>query len=249
MVTHSDLENNIYFNPDEVEGNGLDDDGNGYIDDVHGWDFANDDASVYDSEELDLHGTYVSGIIAASEKTKRNCRCGTVNVKIMPLKFINGSTGYTCDAIEAIEYAMNMGTKALSIAALAALMITKHSKMRCKIAVYYFVTAAGNRGGDVKTLPVYPVAFDLNNVISVTAIDTMGVLPNFSSYGDSVDIAAPGTNVISTTPNMATIILEGISVSPLRNRGSRFTIKYSTKCINQYHKSTNIKQCAPMYRT
>lgn len=210
-ITHPDLINNIYVNSDEIPGNGIDDDKNGYIDDVNGWDFAGDDAKVYDSPESDIHGTYVAGIIAATENNQ-----GVVGVapkvKVMPLKFINGSTGYTCDAIEAIEYAMANGVKVINCS-FGGTDNNPALKDAMENSGILFISSAGNRGGDVKDLPVYPAAFDLSNIISVTSHDTLGVLPNFSNYGSSVDIAAPGTNVLSTTPDNGYDYFNGTSVS------------------------------------
>ena len=94
----------------EVAGNGYDDDDNGYIDDVNGWDFYNDDSSVYDSSINDSHGTHVTGIISA-ENNKLGI-CGVApNVRILPLKFIGENGGFVSDAIEAIEYGKENGSK------------------------------------------------------------------------------------------------------------------------------------------
>ena len=106
-INHPDLKNNIFTNEKEIPFNGIDDDGNGYIDDVNGYDFANNDNTVYDGKDVDKHGTQVAGIIGASANSE-GVRGVAPNVKILPLKFINGSFGYTSDAIEAIEYAKNL---------------------------------------------------------------------------------------------------------------------------------------------
>ncbi|AEY67386.1 S8 family serine peptidase [Clostridium sp. BNL1100] len=107
-INHEDLHNNIYINKSEIPNNNIDDDNNGYIDDVNGWDFINNDNSVYDSFSEDLHGTFVAGIIAASSNNIGICGVAP-NVKIMPLKFISDTQGHTSDAIRAIEYAESMG--------------------------------------------------------------------------------------------------------------------------------------------
>ena len=199
-IEHTDLVSNSYNNADEIPGNGIDDDGNGYIDDVNGWDFSNDDATVFDSVSTDTHGTYIAGIIAASADDG-----GVVgvapNVKVMPLKFIHGSTGYTSDAIEAIEYAKNMGVKVINCSFGGA-----DNNLALKEAMedsgILFVCSAGNRGVDTADKPLYPAAFSIDNIISVAAIDSKGVLPTFSSYGSDVDIAAPGTSILGTTPGV-----------------------------------------------
>lgn len=114
-INHPDLKNNIWTNPGETAGNGVDDDRNGYVDDVHGWDFANNDATVYDRDPVsgagDEHGTHVAGTIAA----EGNNNLGVVGVNwkanIMPLKFLGPGGGFTSDAIEALNYAVNKGVK------------------------------------------------------------------------------------------------------------------------------------------
>jgi len=197
-INHPDLSENIYTNTKETPNNCIDDDGNGYIDDINGWDFANDDASVYDAVNTDTHGTYVAGIIAASVNDGGITGVAPM-VKVMPLKFIHGTTGYTSDAIEAIEYAKKIGVKVINCSFggtdnnLALQDIMKNSGI-------LFICSAGNNGSDTAKKPVYPAAFPIDNVISVAAIDSQGVLPEFSSYGKNVDVAAPGTNIYGTTP-------------------------------------------------
>lgn len=210
-INHEDLKDNIYTNSGEIPGNGIDDDGNGYIDDVNGWDFSNDDKTVYDSSETDRHGTYTAGIIAA-ESNDKGITGVAPGIKILPLKFINGESGYTCDAIEAIEYAMKMGVKIIncSFGGTDDNFALKDAMQNSGIL---FICAAGNRGGDVSTLPVYPACFNIPNIISVASIDGNGVLAPFSSYGNKISIAAPGTNILSTTPDNTYDYYSGTSVS------------------------------------
>ena len=209
--THKDLAGCIYTNTKEIPGNGIDDDNNGYIDDIHGWDFSNDDASIYDSAITDAHGTYVAGIIAAS--ANNGGIAGTApGIKVMPLKFIHGNTGYTSDAIEAIEYAVNMGVKIINCS-FGGTDDNQALQDAMANSGILFVCAAGNRGDDTAVKPVYPAAFDINNVISVAAIDSKGLLPSFSSYGCNVDVAAPGTSIISTKPDNDYDYFSGTSVS------------------------------------
>ena len=163
-----------------------------------GWDFVNGDATVYDDPGLDLHGTQVAGIIAAGANST-GMRGVAPNVKIMPLKFINGSVGYTCDAIDAIEYAMEHGVKIINCS-----FGGSDDNLALKDAMensgILFVCSAGNRGADTNVSPVYPACFDISNVIAVAALDSKGVLANFSSYGSAIDVAAPGVNILSTAP-------------------------------------------------
>ena len=210
-VTNKELKNNIFTNPGEIKGNGVDDDGNGYVDDVNGWDFSNDDATVFDSASIDAHGTYISGIIAAA--TYNGGIAGVApKAKILPLKFISGSAGYTSDAIEAIEYAMDMGVDIINCS-FGGTDNNQALKDVMAASGILFVCAAGNRGANTIDKPFYPAAFDINNVISVTSIDSKGLMPNFASYGADVDVAAPGTSILSIAPGGSYEYYSGTSVS------------------------------------
>lgn len=197
-INHNDLRSAIYQNDYEIAGNGIDDDNNGYIDDINGWDFYNDDANVFDAASTDTHGTNVAGIIAASANNG-----GVVGVaplvKLLPLKFINGKIGYTSDAIEAIEYAKSMGVEVINCS-FGGSDNNQALKDAMKESGILFICSAGNSGADTKDKPVYPAAFDIDNIISVAAIDSKGIVPTYSSYGDDVDVAAPGSDILSTDP-------------------------------------------------
>jgi len=208
-ITHPELEDRMWRNPGEIPGNKLDDDGNGYIDDVYGWDFYNNDASVFDSEAHDDHGTHVAGIIAAEANTQ-----GVIGVapkvRIMSLKFLGPDGGSTSDVIEAIAYAERMGVKVTNNSwggspkdaadkDLALEYAIEHSKM-------LFVVAAGNESVDIDDPDTFvePAGYDGANILSVAAIGNVGFLSSFSNYGKiSVDIAAPGTAIYSTIPDVA----------------------------------------------
>ncbi|PKM52330.1 MAG: hypothetical protein CVV02_02890 [Firmicutes bacterium HGW-Firmicutes-7] len=198
-IYHPDLSDNIWINTKEIPNDGIDNDGNGYIDDIHGWDFHNDDASVYDVGG-DYHGTHVAGIIAA----KGDNGIGTIgvapNVKIMPLKFAGPSGGYVSDAIAAIEYAKKMGAKIAN----NSWGIGYYSEaLRQSIDNYngVFVAVAGNYALDIEQSPYYPASYECGNIISVAAVDRTGNLSSFSNYGHySVDVVAPGNYIYSTLP-------------------------------------------------
>lgn len=209
-VNHPDLAPNIWTNPDEVPDDGLDNDYNGLIDDINGWDFYNQDNSVYDCPDIDGHGTHLAGIIAAVRDSYGVAGVAPL-VKIMPVKFIGSPDGgNTADAILAIEYAVDKEVKfancswgsdnydQLLYEAMAA-------------APMLFIAAAGNESTNNDTVPVYPASFDLPNVISVAAIDNQGNLASFSNYGASVDVAAPGKYVLSTVPNADYAFMSGTS--------------------------------------
>ncbi|MEH7306310.1 S8 family serine peptidase [Neobacillus drentensis] len=204
-INHPDLKGKIWTNTKEIPANNIDDDHNGYIDDVHGWDFYNDDNTVYDSLEGDEHGTHVSGTIAAElEGTNTSDNKGVIgvapNVKILPIKFLGPDGGTTSDAIEAIAYAKTMGVK-----------ITNNSwgggeydpllQEAIENSGCLFVAAAGNDGMDNDEGGFYPAGFESANILAVAAVDNKGKLAPFSNYGyNSVDVAAPGVDILSTVP-------------------------------------------------
>lgn len=208
MFNHGDLRAAMWSNPGEgTTWNNRDDDRNGYIDDRFGWDFFQRNGSVYDGP-ADDHGTHVAGTIAATA----NNGIGVVGVcpgaKLISGKFI-GSTGTTDNAVRATNY-MSLVKRTKNIK----LVATNNSwggggysqalQNAILTANYYnilFIAAAGNSGRNIDLYPVYPASFNLPNVITVAAIDSNGARASFSNYGENtVDIAAPGVAILSTTP-------------------------------------------------
>ncbi|MTI58360.1 S8 family serine peptidase, partial [Geosporobacter ferrireducens] len=210
-IYHEDLRDNIYRNTGEIPGNGIDDDNNGYIDDVNGWDFFNGDNTVYDGAAYDMHGTAVAGILAAAANGKGVAGVAP-NIKIMPLKFIHGTTGYTCDAIKAIEYAMKKGVKIINCS-FGGSDNNYALKDAMKNSGILFIAAAGNRGGNTMTHPTYPACFDLPNVLGVASVNNKGVRSRFSGYGPYIDIAAPGEQIMTTLPENKYDLFTGTSAS------------------------------------
>lgn len=199
-INHPDLQADIWTNPGEIAGNGKDDDGNGYVDDVHGWDFLHHDNSVFDAADGDEHGTHVAGTIAASSNNGLGITGIAPNVKIMPLKFLGPDGGSTADAISAIDYAAKMGVK-ISNNSWGGSDNDQALKDAIERSNMLFVTAAGNDGKNIDSNPDYPASFTSPNIISVAAIDNTGKLADFSNYGTrGVDIAAPGVSILSTVP-------------------------------------------------
>ncbi len=201
--SHPDLAGRQWVNPGESDGgketNGVDDDKNGYIDDVNGWDFYNKDASVYDSVDGDKHGTHVAGTIAANQNGQGIVGMAP-NVKVMALKFLGPNGGYTSDAVRAIEYAKNKGVK-ISNNSWGGGGYSQALKDAIEASGSLFVAAAGNSGVDTDSSPSYPGAYDSPNILSIAAIDNQGKLASFSNYGSiSVDISAPGVSILSTLP-------------------------------------------------
>lgn len=209
---HDDLAANMWINPGEVAANGVDDDGNGFIDDVHGYDFAADNDGNPDSDPMDIdsHGTHVAGTMAAVGDNSTGV-CGiNWNVKVMALKcFRPDMYIYDSDSIEALEYAMLMKQDfGVNLVAINASFGGSGSNQLLKDAIaeagdlgIALVCAAGNNGTDNDATPFYPASYDLPNVIAVAATDAGDQLASFSNYGlNSVDIAAPGEGILSTVP-------------------------------------------------
>lgn len=215
-ISHPDLAGNVWTNPGEVPANGVDDDGNGYIDDVNGWDFYNDDNTVYDSRFTDDHGTHVSGTIAAVGDNG----VGTVGVnwraQILPVKFIGPNGGTISDAIDAIGYAIENGARLtsnswgggdFSQALHGAIAASGDAGM-------LFVAAAGNDSHNNDFERTYPASYGLDNIIAVAATDDSDALAPFSNYGaTTVDLGAPGDDILSTIPDSSYRSFDGTSMA------------------------------------
>ena len=211
---HPDLANNIWTNPDEIPNNNRDDDNNGYVDDVHGYDFINNDPDPMDDNR---HGTHVAGTVGAVGNNNRGVVGVNWTVKLMALKFLSATgSGSTADAAEAIIYAADNGA-----------LITNNSwggggfSRTLKDAIEYardkgvlFVAAAGNESKDNDDSPNYPSNYDLENVIAVAASTDRDGMASFSNWGNqTVDLAAPGEDIYSTTPSNTYQSLSGTSMA------------------------------------
>lgn len=197
---HSDLARNMWKNPNEIPGNGQDDDGNGYIDDVYGYDFANHDAEPLDDHS---HGSHCAGIIAGIGNNGIGVTGVNWKAQIMSVKFLNSfGMGTIASAIQALEYAVKMGAKISNNSwgcRNCASQALRDAIQASSAQGHLFVTAAGNFAEDNDTNSFYPANYDLENLITVTATDHNDELSFFSNYGkENVDLAAPGENIYST---------------------------------------------------
>ena len=214
--THEDLAGRIWTNVDEIPGNGIDDDGNGYVDDVYGWNFYSDTNDVYVGTE-DAHGTHGAGTIAANADNGTGI-AGIVQsdrVKVMAVKALGGSdgSGTTASIIQAIQYAEANGAQICNLS-LGSSQNDPALYRAMASSDMLFVVAAGNDGTDLETSPSYPASYDLDNVISVANIRYDGELDPTSSYGAaSVDLAAPGSYILSTTPGGTYSYMTGTSMA------------------------------------
>lgn len=206
-IAHPDLEDSIWINSNEIPGDGIDNDNNGFVDDICGWNFFNNNNRVFVGSEDD-HGTHVAGTICAS---RGNGGIVGINdgahVKIMPVKALGttSGTGTPEMIMDAIKYAEANGA---SICNLSSGTLTSYPELNQIIenSKMLFVVAAGN--GDTNDIgysldanPVYPAALPYDNIISVANLMFDGTLAESSNFGAvSVDIAAPGSFIVSTVP-------------------------------------------------
>jgi subtilisin family serine protease len=217
QVLNPELAANIWVNPGETAGNQIDDDGNGYIDDINGWDFANNNASVYDGGTLDQHGTHVAGTIGARANNGTGVVGVNWDVKIISTKFLAANGGTTSNAIRALDYLTDLkrrgvvnvvatnnswGGGGFSQALLDAINRGGDQNI-------LFIAAAGNSGTNNNKRASYPSNYVCNNsgarnwdcVIAVAAINSTGAKPSWSNFGSTtVDIGAPGEAIFSTIP-------------------------------------------------
>lgn len=215
MFNHEDLSGQIWTNPFDAA-DGADNDGNGYIDDIHGWDFFNNDNTIFDGTAQfttpieDFHGTHVSGTIGAKQNSK-----GVVginwNITLISAKFLGPTgEGTLSNAILAIDYITDLKTRhGLNIVATNNSWAgggfsqgLQDAITRAGAANILFIAASANYATDNDgTNPSYPSSYNNDNIIAVASIDATGALSYFSNYGaTSVDIAAPGEGIYSTLP-------------------------------------------------
>lgn len=213
-INHPDLINNIWHNLGETPNNGIDDDGNGFIDDVTGWDFYDEDNDVSDT---DGHGTHVAGIIAAAGNNATGVTGVAWNALIMPLKHQNDmGVGFTSDAVEALDYATDAGVRITnnSWGHGNSNLSLQSAIQRARDAGSLFVAGAGNDSEDNDSFHHYPSGYDIENIISVAATEFNDTLAFFSNYGEStVDLGAPGVDIYSTEPGGIYGYREGTSMS------------------------------------
>ncbi len=217
--THPDIKQNIWHNSAEVV-DGKDNDGNGYIDDTMGWDFVNNDNDPMDDDTTNGHGSHVAGIIAARGNNQNGVAGVCWYLKIMPLKVLDaGGSGSVSDVLEAIDYAIDKGVRIINASYVGDVPSSEEYNAIKKAgdAGILFVVASGNNhvnGVNIDTDPVYPAAYDLSNIVTVAASDMDDNIAWFSNYGQqSVDVSAPGVNIISLHAGGGYQFLSGTSMA------------------------------------
>lgn len=211
---HEDLSANMWTNDAELNGiAGNDDDGNGYTDDIYGYDFINIDSDPYDDHG---HGTHCSGTIAGVGNNGIGVAGVSWNAKVMALKFLGLSGGYTSDAVLAINYAVYNGADVMSNSwgGGGYSEALKDAIIAANDAGVLFIASSGNSGMNTDSYPHYPSSYDIPNVISVAATDSNDNLAYFSNYGaTTVELGAPGVNTYSTMPGNSYDYKSGTSMA------------------------------------
>ena len=233
--THPDLADNSWANPAELNGlPGVDDDGNGYVDDIRGWDFYNNDNSSYDGTGDD-HGTHVAGTIGGKGGNGIGVAGVSWNVSMIPAKFLGTNGGSTAGAIAAVDYITDLKTRHnLDIVATnnswgggGFSSLLEAAIIRGANEDILFIASAGNNNTNVDSTSYYPSNYSTLNpqgsgnspasydaVISVASITSSGARSSFSNYGvNNVDIAAPGSSIYSTLPNNSYGTYSGTSMA------------------------------------
>jgi subtilisin family serine protease len=234
QYAHPDLARNAWENPFEIPGDGIDNDGNGYIDDVYGWDFHNNDNSIFDPADGDSHGTHVAGTIGAEGGNGSGVVGVNWNTTMIGAKFLGPDGGYTSNAVKALDYLTDLKQRhGLNIVASnnswggGGYSTSLHNAiLRAAKADILFVAAAGNSGSNNDTTANYPSnysttvgtstesAVGYEAVIAVASITSSGAMSSFSSYGAStVDLGAPGSSILSTVPSNSYAYYSGTSMA------------------------------------
>jgi thermitase len=236
-VHHEDLKSNIWINPGEMgldskgrdkATNGIDDDGNGYIDDVNGWNFVSNDNRLTDNHG---HGTHIAGIIGAQAGNGIGIAGVSPEVSLMCLKYFDPKvpgTDNLRNTVQAMRYAIKMGAQIINYSGGGTEPSAEEKAVveEANKAGILFIAAAGNERSNSDRFKYYPADYGLSNIISVTAIDpNTSVLPS-SNYGvETVDIAAPGQNILSTLPGNSYGFMTGTSQATAFVTGAAVLVK------------------------
>ena len=219
-ITHPELSGSIWMNMGEIPGDGIDNDGNGYIDDAYGWNFYDNNAQVFTGTD-DNHGTHSAGTIAAARNGVGTVGiCDPAYVKIMVIKTLGTSSGVgtVSNVVKAIRYAQANGASICNLS-FGTMKYSEELYQAIKDSGMLFIVAAGNgdasgNGYSIDEQPMYPASFELDNIISVANLRFDGQLDHASNYGvKSVDLAAPGNYILSTITGNDYAYMSGTSMA------------------------------------
>jgi len=209
MYTHEDLAANAGKNPGEIAGNGVDDDRNGYVDDVYGWDFDGNNNTVFDGTQDD-HGTHVAGTIGGVGGNGKGVAGVCWSVKLLNAKFLGRAGGSTTNAVKSVDYftdlkvrhGLNLVATSNSWGGGGFSQALQDAIERANAQNILFIAAAGNDGYDCDTsTSCYPAEYPNANVIAVASIASSGAINSWSNFGaTTIDIGAPGGAIYSTVP-------------------------------------------------
>jgi subtilisin family serine protease len=226
--SHEDLAANMWRNPGEVAGDGIDNDNNGVVDDVHGYNAINDSGNPDDDH---FHGTHVAGTIGAVGNNGIGSAGVAWRARLMAVKFLSSNgRGFISDGVKAIDYARQNGARILnnSWGGGPYSQAVFDAIERCRLADVIFVAGAGNDGRSTDSAPFYPANYPHDNIVSVAAMTRTDELSSFSNHGlRTVDIAAPGSAIYSTynTSDSAYRVLSGTSMATPHVVGALTLIK------------------------
>lgn len=211
-IDHEDLRNRVWVNPNETPGNGIDDDNNGFIDDIFGWDTADNDNNPRPNNG-DSHGTHVAGIVAAEQNNGKGVSGVAPNVKLMCMRHYKGQASWISDLASAIDYAWQNGAQVITVSynidgwnqtLLQAIQ-------RAGAADVVYCNSAGNNGQ--QNPPRQQIRALADNVIFVASTDHNDTKSGFSNWGTLIEVGSPGSNILSTFPNNTYATISGTSMA------------------------------------
>ncbi len=214
QLSHPDLTANIWTNPGEIPNNGIDDDGNGYIDDVNGWDAANNDNDpnppANASSSYFSHGTHCAGIAAAVTDNNTGISSIGFNSTLIPVKIAHSSTSMLTGAYAGVDYAIASGAQIISMSWGGGAYSTTYQNL-FNYAHSQGIVCIAAAGNSSSSAPMYPASY--NHVISVGSTNSSDQKSSFSNFGSTIDVMAPGSGIYSTVPQNGYAYKSGTSMA------------------------------------